>query len=590
MFFLQGETQLSKELMTITREIQALRKEIAHTMPDNPVLSGWSAYSQCDEDGIIRECLRRIEKTIDLSRTFVEIGCADGLENNTHALLLDGFRGVWVDGDSKKIASIHEALNGTLFEKLWVVEEMVSLESVNLLAQRAKQFFGVESLDFLSLDIDGNDWHVLPAALETLNPKMVCVEYNAKFPPPMLKVMPYNKAHVWEDDDYFGASLQSWIEMMAIYTYSLVCCNLSGANAFFVRNDLLEGFSIYTSVALYQPARYFLMASLNNHPPSLKWVKQAIYENKTPVSFVKTNIPTIPFFNFAIHTGNDQFISRAIAHDGVWEPFETMIFTRLCKQGDIVLDLGANIGWYSVLAAKLVSESGRVFAFEPDKMNARLLQMNAAVSDKQRVIDLYQTAVGDQETEATFYKSDSNLGDHRLFSDGSSREKDSVYVTTLDAFFSDKQEMLPHILKSDTQGYEAKILRGAKDLFSKGWRPIMILEFWPFGLTQSGDDPLHLWRTLVKMDYVIFELAEGNPQLIPITEERLLERLVGDISPSAEGFINLLCFPNKSERLKDVADLIQRSEELPIKSNLHKQTYLVRGINKMMRRVVGNLC
>src|SRR4029450_10772041 len=117
------------------------------------------------------------------------------------------------------------------------------------------------------------------------------------------------------------------------------------------------------------------------------------------------------------------------------------------------------------------------------------------------------------------------LGDHRLFSDGSSREAHLVPVTRLDTFFSRWQYKLPDVVKSDTQGSEAKILRGAERLFSQGWRPIMILEFWPFGLTQSADDPLALWRKAVELDYTVFEVSEGNQSLVLVTEERLKTRL-----------------------------------------------------------------
>lgn len=542
----------------IARELRTLRAEIAKTMPDNPVLSGWAAYSQCDEDGIIRECLKRIATNTSLSQTFVEIGCADGLENNSHLLLLEGHRGVWVDGSKEKLLKINEALGGVIFQNLWALEAMVSLDTAKPLAERAKGFLGVDSVDFFSLDIDGNDWHVLPSFLKTLTPKLVCVEYNSKCPPPTNLVLRYNENHTWNGDDYFGASLQAWVETMNDHGYSLVCCNLSGANAFFVRNELLTVFSTYTPSELYQPARYHLTEAPKGHAPSLGWIEQTIGEAETDaVRFVTVNALNIPPFKLAIHKTLDQYISGDLARNGVWEPFETEVFSRLCKPNDKILDLGANIGWYSIIAAKILNGSGSIMAFEPDGANARVLEMNAAISDENGTIQIFRNAVADKKTEALFYKSDTNLGDHRLFSDGSAREASSVSVTTLDSIFSDKQQNLPDIVKSDTQGSEAKILKGAADLFSKGWRPVMILEFWPFGLSQSGDAPLELWNTLVNLGYQIFELSEENPVLVPLNRERLIHRLDNDISPSAQGFINLLCIPNGSTRIDSVIDLIK---------------------------------
>jgi FkbM family methyltransferase len=549
--------------LEIIATIQSLKSQIAKETPDNPVLSGWAAYSQCDEDGIIQECLNRIAAKVSLTHSFVEIGCADGLENNTHLLLLNGSRGVWIDGSSEKISSIESGLEGAVFEKLWVSEEVVTLESAKLIAERASRFLGVGSIDFLSLDIDGNDWHVLPLFVAGLNPKLVGVEYNAKFPPPLHLVMDYNGNHIWAGDDYFGASLQAWTDLMEKQGYSLVCCNLSGANAFFVRKDLSSSFAAYTPTQLYQPPRYFLVDAPKGHRPSLRWLKQILHTADASETFrfvMARGSETSPF-RFAVHSGADEFISGDIVRDGVWEPFETRVFTRLCRPGDTVLDLGANIGWYSVLAAKILGIAGHVLAFEPDEANARLLEINAAVAAPQGIIQIIRSAVGDREEEALLFRSDSNRGDHRLFSDGSSREKFPVQVTTLDTFFADRQQ-LPDIVKSDTQGSEMKILEGAKGLFANGWRPIMILEFWPFGLTQSGDDPVSLWRKLIQLGYACFEVSELNPMLVPVSEERLTARLAGDISPASQGFINLLCLPESSTRIDRLLDLFQNSPQL----------------------------
>ena len=437
---------------------------------------------------------------------------------------------------------------------------MVSLYTAESLGQRTKRFLGIESLDFLSLDIDGNDWHVLPALLRSLNPKLICVEYNAKFPPPSRLVMRYEESHSWGGDDYFGASLQSWVDLLSEEGYALVCCNLSGANAFFVRNDLLHGFTCYPPEQLYQPARYSLIEAPKGHAPSLLWVKQVLQNSEADRARFVPAVLGSTSIEFAIHVGTDQFISGDIARDGVWEPFENRVFCCLCKPGDTILDLGANIGWYSVLAAGIVGSAGRVLAFEPDEGNARLLEMNAAVSDPHGIIEIYRIAVGESEAEALFYKSETNLGDHRLFSDGSSRETCPVNVTTLDSFFSGEHLELPDIVKSDTQGSEAKIFKGAQELFSKGWRPVMILEFWPFGLNNSGDDPLSFWQELIRLGYKIFEVSESNPQLVPVYIDRLTIRLQTDISPNSGGFINLLCIPEGSDRFALIVDLIKSAD------------------------------
>lgn len=536
--------------------LSALRDQLAHLTADNPAVKGWASYAQCDEDGIIRACLERIAASTVLSKSFVEIGCADGLQNNTHQLVLDGFRGVWVDASEECIGRIEQALQGVVFDPLLILHARICISSSAALAKRAVRFIDVDSIDFLSLDIDGNDLHVLPELIRHLSPKLVCVEYNAKFPPPTHVVMSYSETHSWNYDDYFGASLQAWVETLAGQGYTLVTCNLSGVNAFFVRDDLMQGFTRYPPEALYQPPRYWLADQPKGHAASLGWLSQRLATSLGSFRTVPVQALDLPPRAFAIHRVEDEFISGDLARDGVWEPFESEVFGRLCLPADTVLDLGANIGWYSMLAAKRVGAGGRVVAFEPDAANARLLKVNAAVADEHAVIDIHNLAVSDRVGQFSLFRSATNLGDHRLFHDETERDSYPVQVTTLDAFFSHNEEPLPDLVKSDTQGSEAKIFRGASALLAGGWRPVLILEFWPFGLTRSGDDPVGFWQSLVDLGYNIFEVAEHNPQLVPVTEDRLLHRLEHDLSPNSWGFINLLCIPQGSERLALVRDLI----------------------------------
>lgn len=548
---------LTHDSRSISLILDELRRQLAQQTPDNPAVQGWASYAQCDEDGIIRTCLARIARATPLSRSLVEIGCADGRQNNTHQLLLDRYRGVWVDADATAIDSLSKALDGQVFEDLLILQQRVSLTSCVALAKRARYFLNTESIDLLSLDIDGNDLHVLPSFIHQLSPKLVCVEYNAKFPPPTRLAMDYNEGHAWSYDDYFGASLESWAEVFQGLGYSLTACNLSGANAFFVREDLIHEFTPYPIEALYQPPRYWLSVPHHGHPDSLKWLAQRLREVPSAFQIVPVHAPEQPPAVFAIHQVPDEFVSGDLARSGVWEPFESKVFGRFCQPGSRVLDLGANIGWYSLLAARKIGAAGQVIAFEPDERNANLLRVNMALGDADACIEIHQAAVGDQEGQLSLYRSNTNLGDHRLFQDSEARDSSLVAVTTLDAFLGEWGERLPNLVKSDTQGSEARIFRGASGLLARGWRPVWILEFWPFGLTRSGDDPVTFWRQLDTLGYLTFEVAEHNPVLILLTEERLQQRLLDDLSPNSWGFINLLCIPRGSELVEQVQDLMQ---------------------------------
>ncbi|SEA73897.1 hypothetical protein [Variovorax sp. YR216] len=257
------------------RYLADLRAQVMSETPGNPAIHGWRSFSQCDEDGIIRECLRRIGQATPLSHTFIEVGCADGIENNTHQLVLDGFTGCWLDGDSSKIRFIEEALGSHQTPKLMVRQAFVTLESIERVIKECRDFLNTDDIDFYSFDIDGNDLHLVRASLKLVKPKLVCVEYNAKFPPPTRLEMDYRSDHRWSGDDYYGASLQSWVDMLE--GYKLVSCNLSGVNAFFVRRDLAHCFADHGVDSLYQTARYWLVGQGGGHRASLRWLKQSAH-------------------------------------------------------------------------------------------------------------------------------------------------------------------------------------------------------------------------------------------------------------------------------------------------------------------------
>jgi hypothetical protein len=255
--------------LELSREFSRLQTELRERMPDNPAARGYKVYSQADEDGILAEIADRLHLECG---NFIEIGCGDGRENNTHFLLLKGWRGVWVDGNPDNIAAIRAAVpvNG----RLRVVEQMVTRDNVTQLPG-AVDGAGAGKLDLLSVDIDGNDLAVAEAAIKAWSPKIIVGEYNAKFPFPLQQEVAYDPGLRWAADDYHGASLGAWVERLR-GGFRLIACNLAGTNAFFVRSDLADGFEHYPPELLYQPARFFLTAMSSGHQPSLSFLRESL--------------------------------------------------------------------------------------------------------------------------------------------------------------------------------------------------------------------------------------------------------------------------------------------------------------------------
>jgi hypothetical protein len=136
------------------------------------------------------------------------------------------------------------------------------------------------NIDLLSVDIDGNDFHVLDA-IDCIQPRVIVVEYNAKFAPPIEYCMNYNESHVWAGDDNYGASLKFLEIGLQKKGYCLVGCNLTGNNAFFVRQDLAgDKFLMpYTAETHYEPAKFFLASITSGHAASYKTLEDTWTDN-----------------------------------------------------------------------------------------------------------------------------------------------------------------------------------------------------------------------------------------------------------------------------------------------------------------------
>lgn len=259
----------SVKQVLIDQEIRALKSDLQARTPHNPALQGYKVYSQVDEDGIIEAIFERLGG----GTTFVELGCGNGSENNTHYLALKGWCGVWVDGSSENIRSIANTV--PLDSPRLLVEQMfITRDNITQAIQRWLHRLG-GSLDLLSLDIDGNDAVVLEQILKVVKPRVLVLEYNGKYPPPLKLSVAYNPTHGWAGDDYYGSSLQVFVDQLD-GIYRLISCGLSGANAYFVRDDLAGAFPAYSVKELYMPPRHHLIHRKGAGDASLKHLRNIL--------------------------------------------------------------------------------------------------------------------------------------------------------------------------------------------------------------------------------------------------------------------------------------------------------------------------
>lgn len=213
----------------------------------------YQVFSQNGEDGIIQEIFKRIGTT---NKFFFEFGVANGEECNTLLLLHQGWKGAWMDGAQENFDFITRTFGFFIHKQLEVMKSFVTAENIE------ESFASMNvptDLDLLSIDVDGNDYWIWKA-ITKYHPRVVVIEYNPLFPPPLEFIVKYDAERIFPITSYHGASLKSLELLGKQKGYSLVACNFLAANAFFVRDDLVQEkfFKPFTAENHYEPPRDFL--------------------------------------------------------------------------------------------------------------------------------------------------------------------------------------------------------------------------------------------------------------------------------------------------------------------------------------------
>ena len=221
----------------------------------------YTVFAHCGEDGIIHEIFNRIGVS---NSVFVEFGGHDGSFNNSTNLLLNDWSGLWIEADPKMVERAKTTFKRYVdSNNLKIEQNFVTVENIENIFK--KNEIPVD-FDFLSIDIDFYDYYVWEA-IKSYSPRMIIIEYNASLGPHNALVVPYKKNIGWEKTSYFGASLKALEILGTKKGYSLVACDPSGSNAFFVRSDLIKDnfHPPFSAEHHYEPPRYFLTYKKNGH-------------------------------------------------------------------------------------------------------------------------------------------------------------------------------------------------------------------------------------------------------------------------------------------------------------------------------------
>jgi len=218
---------------------------------------------------------------------------------------------------------------------------------------------------------------------------------------------------------------------------------------------------------------------------------------------------------------------------GLYEKYETNLFKSVAGEGMTVVDLGANIGYYTLLAAKLVGRKGRVFAFEPAPDNFSLLLKNIDANGYDNIIPVPK-AVSNKTGTTKLFLHRMNKGDHRIYDSHDGREAITVDATTLDAFFENGQYPID-VIKMDIQGAEMAALQGMTEAVLKNDSLKIFTEFWPEMLQKFGFSPLEFLSKFIEYGFTLYTIISKEPWIKPVSVTQAME--MGE----SGGVLNLFC-------------------------------------------------
>lgn len=204
------------------------------------------------------------------------------------------------------------------------------------------------------------------------------------------------------------------------------------------------------------------------------------------------------YLNWFEHDQQMRKVFRIYAKKKVNEKFSTALFSKAVMSGDTVVDLGANIGYYTLLAGKLVGSTGKVFAFEPEPRNYGYLLKNIKLNQYHHV-QAFCKAVSNQAEKADLYFCSYDIGHHTLYQNRGIEkfrlnlprgEKKTLKVETvrLDDFIEEIGTQIQFI-KMDIEGSEPFALDGMRKMLQTNRNLAMLVEFFPLLIREMGRSP-----------------------------------------------------------------------------------------------------
>ena len=199
---------------------------------DDPISWEFSGFSQNGEDGIIQHLLSKLLKK---NKFFIEIGSADGIDNNSAWLtIVNKYNGIMVEGD-KALSDRSRLIVQPYSLGLEIINEMVNVTNIRKIVEKSP----TSDPDVVCVDIDSIDYYIVDQIIKLgLRPKIFVLEYNSVYGKEKSMTVPYTEnfsfAKMHSSALYYGVSLECWKQYFSRIGYYFVTVESNGVNSFFI--------------------------------------------------------------------------------------------------------------------------------------------------------------------------------------------------------------------------------------------------------------------------------------------------------------------------------------------------------------------
>lgn len=219
-----------------------------------------------------------------------------------------------------------------------------------------------------------------------------------------------------------------------------------------------------------------------------------------------------------------------------YEFLEYSLIRKYLQKDNVVFDIGAHIGYYTLNFASLVGDKGKVFSFEPNPTNFTLLKKNVEINNHNNV-NLFQKAISNFNGNIRLYISDFSSGMHRIHESKFCNDFIEIESVRLDDFVKNHEIKKIDFLKIDVEGAEFDVLKGMTNIIHNNKSLKILVEFSPYSITEHGSDPIEFLKNLINHGFQLYDIDEKK-QIIKNTD---LDALQKKYTVKKMNYTNLFC-------------------------------------------------